>query len=521
MRFLSVVLPFVAIFVAAIGVALGSAFQEVSWFKWLGLGLATFLLGIWVYIDFQTLKVLFRRKGTSYDTSAGITIIGVLAIIIGLGFLTNRPRFNKQFDATQKGVNTLSDASKEYIGKLKESKTEIEVLAFFQDEAQKNEFQSLSDLYQRAGAQLKIKFIDPEREPILAQSEKLTAANTVILRSGEREARLTAFTEEKLTNALVNVMKDGGKKVYFIAGHGEGETSSQEGKGFQAAAQLLESQKIEVQTLQLLETGAVPKDADVLVLAGSAYDLKEQEVAFLKSYLEGGGALVVAIDAMREVKNLNNLLSNYGLQLEDDLVIMNPNDPRAQLYGQNNGIIGGFNKTQSVTRDMARRGSLDLMLPFLRTIKKTAELEGQSTESLAKTSKAVVRINGVKSESDLKNLTEDRLSNDNFDALMSASRKVKTDAGDKEMRLVVVGSSYLINNQGLTMSAAHRDLFSSTFSWLIQDGDFISVPTKEQAESTLSMSTGGALLSYYGLSYIYPFCFLGLAIIYWMRRRSA
>jgi ABC-type uncharacterized transport system involved in gliding motility auxiliary subunit len=149
------------------------------------------------------------------------------------------------------------------------------------------------------------------------------------------------------------------------------------------------------------------------------------------------------------------------------------------------------------------------------------EPAGLAIDSLAKTSEVVVRIKGVNSEQDLKNLTQDRLVNGSFDAMSAVTKKVKTESGEKEARLVVIGSSFLVNNQGLMMSAAHRDLFASSLSWLSQDGDFISVPTKEQAESSLSMNTGSALIGFYSLSYIYPFLFLGASLVFWMRRRSA
>ncbi len=521
MKFLTVVLPFVAVFTCAIGVALGNAFPSVEWLKWVGLGLGILLLAGWVWSDLDNFKRMFARKGAKYGTSSGITLLAVLAIIIGTGYLSTRPNLNKQFDATSKGNNTLSEASLTFVKKLKQDKVEIEVLAFFQDDAQKDEFKSFLELYQRSGATINAKYVDPDKEPILAQSEKLTAGNTVIFKNKGREARITTFNEEKITNALSNVMKDGGKKVYFIGGHGEGETTSQEGQGFQVALQLLESQKFEVKSLQLLETGSVPNDADVVILAGSKYDIKEQEIGFLNTYVENGGALIVAIDAVKDMANVNTFLANYGLKFSNDLVIMNPNDPRAQLYGQNNGIISGFNKTHGATRDIAKRGSVDVMLPFLRTIEKVGEPAGYTVDSLAKTSEVVVRIRGVNSEQDLKNLTQDRLDKGSFDAISAVTKKVKTESGEKEARLVVIGSSFLVNNQGLMMSAAHRDLFASSMSWLSQDGDFISVPTKEQAESTLSMNTGSALIGFYSLSYIYPFLFLGASLVFWMRRRSA
>jgi ABC-type uncharacterized transport system involved in gliding motility auxiliary subunit len=521
MKFLSVALPFGAIFTCAIGIALGSAFPSAEWLKWAGFGLSLAMAGAWVWVDFSNLKSLFARKGAKYGTSSGVTLIAAMAVIVGLAFLSNRPRFNKQFDATSKGNNTLSEASLNFVQKLKADKVEIEALAFFQDDAQKDEFKALLDLYQRAGATINSKFVDPDKEPLVAQSEKLTSANTVILRNKGREARVTTFNEEKVTNALSNIMKDGGKKVYFLSGHGEGETTSQEGQGFQVATQLLEGQKFEVKPLPLFEKGSVPQDADLVVLAGLKYDLKEQEVGFLKTYLDNGGALIVAVDAVKEVTNLNTLIESYGAKYSNDLVIMNPNDPRAQLYGQNNGIVSGFNKTHGATRDIARKGSVDLMLPFLRTIEKSANTEGLTFDSLAKTSsEVVVRIKGVNSEADLKNLTQDRLENGSFDAIVGISKKVKTEKGEREARLMVVGSSFLVNNQGLMMSAAHRDLFASSFSWLSQDADFIAVPTKEQAESSFEMTTGAAHLGFYSLSYIYPFLFLAASAFYWMRRRT-
>ena len=106
-----VMLPFIAIAVAAITASIASAMPDIPFISYLGWGLAAAIIGIWVTLDWQNFQRLFQRKGMKYGASSGLVIILGVGVIVGIAVLSNRPRFNKSYDATQAGTNTLSNQS--------------------------------------------------------------------------------------------------------------------------------------------------------------------------------------------------------------------------------------------------------------------------------------------------------------------------------------------------------------------------------------------------------------------------
>lgn len=196
-------LPFLGLFSGIMAIASGKIFAEklyVSWSLW---GLAFLAITVWLVSDSKRISTLFRRKGAKHGVSQGLSVL--LAVVLGLGvaYLSKRERFNKSFDVTEEGINTLSSESVKLIDQLREKKQTISVLAFFQDEMKKNLFKKSITLYQLKGAQFDISYIDPQAEPTRAMAENITQADTVIFKLGKQESRLTSFSEEKITNALV------------------------------------------------------------------------------------------------------------------------------------------------------------------------------------------------------------------------------------------------------------------------------------------------------------------------------
>ena len=88
-------LPFIAVLVAAISAAVGSSFAEIAWIKYAGLGVAVAILLLWVTLDYEGFRKIFARKGTKFGASSGLSILLGIAMIVGLGYLSNKPRFNK------------------------------------------------------------------------------------------------------------------------------------------------------------------------------------------------------------------------------------------------------------------------------------------------------------------------------------------------------------------------------------------------------------------------------------------
>ena len=531
--------------VVAVGAAVKSSYPGLAWIGNSSWVLAGALLIFWISLDIENFKKFVRRKGAKFGAGSSLTVVLGIGIIVAVALLSSRARFNKSFDVTRSQTNTLSDQSLKIIAKVKESEEPLKVTAWFQDQGAKDNFKNLLSLYELEGAELNVSWLDPRKKPTQAMADKLTSANTVIFRRGKLEARIATFTEEKLTNALVKVLKDKSKKIYFTRGHGEGELKAKSPLGYDFVVQELENNKYSAETLMLLETGRVPADADLVVIAGPRYDLRKEEINFLRDYLQNGGALLVMFDAVTRMDNLAAFTAEFGVKINNDLLLLPPDDPRALLLGQNNALVTDFDDFHSVTKDFARQSASTLLMPNVRSLAKTEDnKQGMHVELVAKTSDSIVKVNNVSDKSDLGEITQDRVTAGKFAVIAVATGKAKTpqlaDAGaeqnkaeakdvdnkalptaeEKQVRMIVTGSSHFARNQGVQTAVEHRDMFVNMTNFLLKDEDFISLRPKDMQKSSIALTSSMSQLMLTLICFFYPIIFMGSGVVSWLRRRS-
>ena len=539
------ILPFLALLVVAIGKAVGSSFPGLAWIDSSSLVLATALLVLWITLDIENFKKFLRRKGSKFGASSSLVVLLGIGVIVAVAALSSRARFNKSVDVTRSQTNTLSDQSLKVIAKVMESNEPFKVTAWFQDQAAKDNFKRMLSLYEVEGADLNISWLDPRKNPTQAMADKLTSANTVIFRRGKLEARIATFTEEKITNALVKVLKDKSKKVYFTRGHGEGELKANSPLGYDFVVQELENNKYNAETLMLLETGKVPADADLVIVAGPRYDLRKEEIDFLRDYLQQGGALLVMFDAVTKMTNLAAFTEEFGVKINNDLLLLPPDDPRALLLGQNNALVTDFDNFHSVTKDFARQSASTLLMPNVRTLDKVEDNKHKmNVELVAKTSDSIVKVDNVSDKSDLGEITQDRVTAGKFAVIAVATGKTKApqlaDAGteqnkeeakdvdnkalptaeEKQVRLIVAGSSHFARNQGVQTAVENRDMFVNMTNFLLKDEDFISLRPKDVQKSSIALTSSMSQLLLTLICFCYPFIFMGSGVITWLKRRA-
>ena len=68
---------------------------------------------------------------------------------------------------------------------------------------------------------------------------------------------------------------------------------------FEARSEL-QAQNYTVAPVDLANTGTIPPDADVVIIAGPKTKLFDNEVIAIQEYLEGGGSLMVLVDPQIE-----------------------------------------------------------------------------------------------------------------------------------------------------------------------------------------------------------------------------
>lgn len=535
--------PFLAAFVGLVGTAIGGGAQESKWVGHLALGIAASLFVLWIALDISNFKRFFSRKGAKYGAGSGIVVTLGLGIIIGLAVITSRPRFNKSFDVTRDQLNTLSEQSVKVAETIRDTKATIKITAYFSDENLEQTFRDLLFMFEARGSSFSVEYLNPQKEPTRAIADKITDLNTVIVRRENLETRLSTFSEEKLTNAFVNVLKDKTKKIYFTKGHGEGALRSEEATGFNLIVQELENTKIIVEELSLLEAAKVPDDADAVVVAGPKYDFKEEETRILEDYLKRGGAVLTMVNGITPVETLNKMLEKFGLAYNSDFLILDPASQQAQMYTQNYTIVSAFDEFHPISRDFASQSQMALPMRSARSIRDIAENPFQMKITLAgKTFDQQVRIKDVRVAADLTEVKRDRLEVGAFPVIAVASGKipgpstanneqspdaVKTDAASDtgatkspETRLIVMGSVEFANNANIA-SAEQRDMFLNMTNYLLQDEDFISIRPKDQSKSELDMKSPISQVVFLLVVFVYPFFFLGSGTLYWLRRRRA
>ncbi|MBF0441657.1 MAG: GldG family protein [Oligoflexales bacterium] len=542
MRSFSIFFLFFGILFAAMMSILSASLKTNSLLGIFGWSVSILMFVLWLYFDFDFLKKMVRRRGAKYGASSGINILLAVLIFLGIGLLSTRQRLNKTIDMTKSGVNTLSDQSKKMISMITGKSNKLEIVGFFDDEMKKNEFKDILRLYEENGLRADVKIMNPNDHPKLALSEKIASSNTVIFKLGDLQSRISILTEEKFANALLHVLKDKKKRILFLKGHGEGGLESSEENGFAYIYEQLKNNKYQVDEISLLESGGVPNDADLLIVSGPKYDLKKEEIPMVEKFVDSGKSLFVLVDALAPVVNINILLSRYGLSFNNDFLLLRPDDPRAQLIGQNNAIVSSFDDFHVITKDFAKRSVVSILFPSARSVENmTVKSKGVKVNMVAKTADIMVQVNGIKNMDDLKKVSAEQIKSGSFGVVgisvgpstddknvkerkdLAGLTKLDNDAAldgtrSRGVRIVVVGSSQFISNAS-SMRPENIDLFLNSVGFLVQDEDFISIRPKDINKTTVNLSSIGSQTSLLFLSYIYPFIFLGMGFAFWLRRR--
>ncbi|NRA64403.1 MAG: GldG family protein [Pseudobacteriovorax sp.] len=535
-----IVLPFIAIVLAAVAVLTGVSLTDIPIVSYVSWALSVSALILWFVLDWSGFKQAFSKKGTARGLNSGVAVILGIAVAFAIGFLSKRDRFNLSFDVSRDGINTLSDQSKKAIDSLMGTDKSLSLKTFFQDDLKQNKFEAMIAKYQAAGLEVDIKYIDPQLDPAAALSANITSADTVIFNLGEKESRVSVFSEEKMTNALLLLMKDSQKSIAFITGHGERKLEGMQPEEYGVAKQELEAESYIVSPLNLIEQNQPLNQFQVVIIAGPKYDYRENEIEILRRYARAGGSILIMLDAMTYLPNLQNFGKELGLEFSNDLLLLRPDDPRAQILGQTNAIITEFDEFSPVTRDFSDQGAMAMVLPNVRSIQEVQDNELKLKPSLvAKTSEIVIGVSNIKAAEDLANIEPEQISSGPFAMIAVATgqvggekiakvddEKVATDSptesasSSKELRVVGVGTSEIGSNLGV-QRAENLDMFLNLVNYLAQDDAYISIRPKDIEKSILDMSSVTSQISLQFISFLYPFLFLIIGVFYWLRRRRA
>src|SRR2546429_8941818 len=402
---------------------------------------------------------LLGRRTTRYGVNAAVMILLVLGVTGLVQALAAQHSW--RYDLTENKRFSLSPQTIQVLGALK---TDVNAVGFFRsDQPGKRVSEDLFKQYARyAGGRFTWRTVDPDREPGLARRYGIESYGTVVLETKTKSEKILDTEEEKLTNGLVKVTREGKRIVYVVQGHGEHELTNSERPGFSEAKGALERTNYEVKPLALTREGKIPPDAAVVILPGPRNDLLQPELDALDAYIGRGGQGLVMVNPFPNA-SIGEYLAKDGVALDNDLVVeanpigrlfgIGPEVPIVQQYG-----------THAITREMS---GVSTLFPLTRSLSAAAPMpKGVSWDSLARPSE---QSWGGTNRRELQRGVAKPDPADPKGPLTVAAVATKDKA-----RLAVYGNANLASNRFLNLPG-NRDFFLNTVSWLAEEEDQISI----------------------------------------------
>jgi len=169
------------------------------WF-WLPLALAVGLGGWWLSeFRAQALETV-RSRRTRQGANAAVFSVAVVAIAVLIQALLAGT--NVSADVTKNKTFTLAD---ETVKTVKGLGGKVQVLAFFGEENRAQFEDLLKRVRQINPAQFDFQFVDPNKNPLMAQEYGVRTLGTSVVVAGEQKETFNGIREEDLLNALLKV----------------------------------------------------------------------------------------------------------------------------------------------------------------------------------------------------------------------------------------------------------------------------------------------------------------------------
>jgi len=495
-------------------------------------------VGLYTLSQWREIGRSFQKRETKLGAMMSISVIAVLAILVGINYAVSRR--DKRWDLTAAGSFTLSEQTVKVLNGLK---TPVKVLVF---EAPGN-FQRFRDafgMYTNASSNIQVEYVDMDKEPIRAREYDIAAPGTVVMEYAGRREKVMSDREQELTNNLIKVTTGRQTKAYFVQGHGERDTLGNDRAGYTSVVDVLKRDNYTVEKIALAQMPeGVPADASVLIIAGPTTDYFKPEVDAIRTYLRKGGKALFMLDPVigegaHPTPQIEALLKEWGISLGHDIVI------DASGMGK---MFGGDATVPVVitypSHPVTENFDLLTAFPLAQSVKGEAgaELGLANTQNLLQTSERSW------SEADLKSLMAGKvaldeaagdhkgpitialsLSMDAPDAPAPATPDKPADGAKPatgedapkkpQMRVMVVGDSDFASNAAAGIQG-NADLFVNMANWLTQQEDLISIHPRDAGDRRVTMTADQQRNLLWLSLLVIPGLILGSGVYTWSKRR--
>jgi len=446
------------------------------------------------------------RKSLSYTFHAGVLVIIFAAIVLIVYLIALN--HNTLWDLTKARENTLDPKT---IGILDSLDFDVEIKVFEKEGQEQKNARNLLELYVIKSKHITFETIDPDVQPGLAEQCGVERYGQAVIYGKGRSQRIEQITEESTTSALLKLLRDKKKVVYFVTGHGEKGLDDDQKQGLSGLRDALMANNYMVKSCFLIREPSVPADADLVILAGPRKELFPEEQGMLSIYLEQGGRMFVALEPEHDA-GMRNFLEKWGIEIDSDIIIDTFSRilggdytcPVVNMYGDVKGLRGfGYTTFYPTARS--------LRIVDDRSI-------GLNVEWLVRTS------DQSWSEHDLKKFFE--LGEATFDGpdiqgplniALLARKKIKEEIYSQ---IMVFGDADFITNNFLMVSG-NKDLVMNCMNMLLGEDSLIVIAPKSLQQTPFILTPSQGMLVFWVPIVGLPMLIIIIAVLrFWLRRKA-
>lgn len=440
---------------------------EKLWLVTLMEGSALLCLLLFAVVHFSRLKAFSARRSTRMGANSLLMILLFVSILAIVNFLA--ARHSIRWDLSENQNFSLSPQTYRVLRSLPR---EVLVTVFTREkDPGYQSYKERLDSYRQASPKMTVEFVDPERQPKIAQNYGINRTDTAVFESAGHTVRVTSPSEVELTGALIRVSQDRKKQVLFLEGHGEPSLDDRERTGLSAARDILIKQGYDVGPLSLLKEAAVPDQTAILIVAGPRRPVTTEEQERIHTYVEKGGHLLLLIDPDTQA-DLNPLLKQWGLGVGPG-VLVDLQDRLAQ--GDLTSLLVRTFTEHEITQDL----SAAVLFPLARHITFDEQV-GKAWDyvPLARTSPNSWAETDIKGR--VVNLDEKEDIKGPLPMAAALAPKVAPEEGKPRPAVVVIGNSTFATNAFVNFPG-NSDFFLHTAAWLAEERNMMALVPKDSA----------------------------------------
>lgn len=478
---------------------------------WVTVAVAVPLVGALALLIRQN-RVALRSRSAAYGLNSAITIVLVLGIIGVANFMS--ARYPMKLDLTQNKVHTLSDQTVKLVKGLQQNVKAV----LFAKLAQRDQFRPLLDNYKALSPKFEIEYVDPDREPTRAKQVGIRKYGTLQLVVGPRDTKIEEPTEEKLTNALIKLLKEKTPTLCAIVGHGERSFAATEAEGYSIAKQALVNQAYEVKDLELVKDPKVPDTCTAIAILGPKQAFFEPEVKAIRDYLDNGGRAIIASDLNLKggmhSPELVKILESWHVRQSWGVIV----DPVSRMLQVDAAvpIVATYSKDHAITKEFGG----NCFFPFVSPLEAMGGAPaGLNIQWLGKTTPNSWAVNDPKQLATGEVRLTEKDKKGPLDVAFAVEGKQKDSKAQRNTRIVAFATSHFANNH-FQKYGANLDFFLNAVSWAMEDESLISIRAKEEGAGKVELSQKTGTSVFLIAVVVIPLLIAVAGVVIWVRRRK-